>query len=216
MVRIGLGLWFAMTLGGQTPPASNPGATPRAVANMPRLLSKVEPQYSEEARKAHLQGSVSVKVVIDADGNTRDPQVVKSLGLGLDENPIAAVSKWRFQAGTKDGQPKSTFSMVEVTFRLASNWHLERADFHAPPGALRPVVQRVTDPRVSSKDAARAALSFDVDEHGVPIHIQIDSLTDENWADDAVAALKGWRFTPANQGGEPIPASCSVEFVRGN
>lgn len=84
----------------------------------PILVSKVEPEYSEEARKAKFSGAVLLSLVVGADGVPRDIHVVRQLGLGLDEKAIEAVMKWRFRPGMKGGRPVATQATVEVTFRL--------------------------------------------------------------------------------------------------
>jgi protein TonB len=84
----------------------------------PRLVHKVDPEYSEQARKSKFQGAVVLSVVVQKDGSVRDIRVVRSLGLGLDEKAIEAVRQWRFQPGEKNGQPVDVMAQVEVTFRL--------------------------------------------------------------------------------------------------
>src|SRR5579885_2233254 len=84
----------------------------------PVLISKVEPEYSEEARKAKYQGTVVLYVEVDPNGKPRNLRVVRSLGLGLDEKAIEAVNKWRFRPGYKDGHPVTVAATIEVNFRL--------------------------------------------------------------------------------------------------
>ncbi len=84
----------------------------------PALTLKVEPEYSEEARKAKFQGTVVLEIVVDEHGMPRNIRVLRPLGLGLDEKAIEAVQKWRFRAGMKDGKPVATQAQVEVNFRL--------------------------------------------------------------------------------------------------
>ncbi|MDE0620403.1 MAG: energy transducer TonB [Bryobacterales bacterium] len=84
----------------------------------PRLLDKIEPGYSEEARAAKLEGTVLLAVEVWEDGTAHNIRVVRSLGLGLDENAIDAVKKWKFSPGTKDGKPVRVSARVEVKFRL--------------------------------------------------------------------------------------------------
>lgn len=84
----------------------------------PKLLSKVEPEYSPEARKAKYQGTVLLYATIGVDGIPRDIMVVHSLGLGLDEKAVECVSKWRFKPGTRDGKPVPGTVTHEVNFRL--------------------------------------------------------------------------------------------------
>lgn len=133
----------------------------------PRITVKAEPEYSEEARQVHLDGTVILKIIIDADGKPRDLQVVRSLGLGLDEKAIAAVSKWLFRPGTKNGQPVAGPAQIEVNFRLldkdsngATRWHLARAEFHLPQGVSRPICEKVVPPNVAAdSDNASATLT---------------------------------------------------------
>jgi len=84
----------------------------------PSLVYKVEPEYSEEARKAKFQGTVVLYVVVDEKGNPRDLKVVRPLGLGLDEKAIEAVQKWRFKPGFLGGKAVAVAATIEVNFRL--------------------------------------------------------------------------------------------------
>jgi TonB family protein len=84
----------------------------------PSVIFKVEPEYSEEARKAKFQGTVILFVVVDEKGNPRDLKVIRPLGLGLDQKAIEAVEKWKFSPGKKDGKPVAVQATIEVNFRL--------------------------------------------------------------------------------------------------
>jgi TonB family protein len=84
----------------------------------PAVLVKVDPEYSEEARKAKYSGTVVLSVVVDPEGKARDIRVVKSLGMGLDEKAIEAVEKWKFKPGMKAGQAVPVRAQIEVNFRL--------------------------------------------------------------------------------------------------
>ena len=84
----------------------------------PKLIFKVEPEYSEEARKAKWQGEVVLQIVVDEHGNPKDMRVTHSLGLGLDQKAMEAVTKWRFTPGMKDGKPVPVIATIAVNFRL--------------------------------------------------------------------------------------------------
>jgi len=84
----------------------------------PRAIFQPDPEYSEEARKAKYQGTVTLIVIVGADGRPHEMRVSRSLGLGLDEKALEAVRTWRFEPARKDGQPVSVQIAVEVTFRL--------------------------------------------------------------------------------------------------
>jgi TonB family protein len=84
----------------------------------PVLVSEVMPEYSEEARKARFEGTVVLDTVIREDGSVQVRRVMRSAGFGLDEKAIAAVLKWRFKPGKKDGAPVAVALNVEVRFNL--------------------------------------------------------------------------------------------------
>ena len=84
----------------------------------PSLLSKVEPQYSDEARAAKLQGTEKVYAEIGPDGFAHNVTVVMGVGLGLDEKGVEAIKQWKFTPGTKDGQPVTVAVNIEINFRL--------------------------------------------------------------------------------------------------
>lgn len=84
----------------------------------PRLLHKVEPEYSEEARKASYQGTVLLAVEVWEDGLAHNIRVLRSLGLGLDEKAVEAVKRWKFAPGKKDGKPVRVAAQIQVNFRL--------------------------------------------------------------------------------------------------
>jgi TonB family protein len=86
--------------------------------SQPQLISKVDPEYSEEARKAKYNGTVTLSIVVNTDGRAEDIKVTKSIGMGLDEKAVEAVQKWRFKPGMKSGAAVKTRAVVEVNFRL--------------------------------------------------------------------------------------------------
>jgi protein TonB len=89
------------------------------VISQPACLHCPEPPYSDEARKAKLQGSVTLRVLISADGRALRIQVVKGLGSGLDEQAVQAIRAWHF-APARDArrQPVPTWVTIETRFQL--------------------------------------------------------------------------------------------------
>ncbi|HSU57906.1 MAG TPA: TonB family protein [Bryobacteraceae bacterium] len=84
----------------------------------PVLVSKVEPEYTQDARAAKYQGSVLLYAEIGPDGLAHNIAVRHGLGLGLNEKAIQAISLWRFKPSSKDGQPVAVSANIEVNFRL--------------------------------------------------------------------------------------------------
>ncbi len=84
----------------------------------PKVLSKVDPVYTPEARDAKIEGTVVLKCVIGEDGRAGAIEVTRSLDAGLDTNAMAALAQWQFEPGRKDGKPVKVQATIEVNFRL--------------------------------------------------------------------------------------------------
>jgi TonB family protein len=84
----------------------------------PKVLEKSEPKYTDEARAAKLEGTVTLTLVIGTDQRAHDVKVTKSLDPGLDANAISSIETWRFQPGTKNGKRVPVRAAVEINFRL--------------------------------------------------------------------------------------------------
>jgi protein TonB len=84
----------------------------------PTVLYKVEPEFSEEARKAKYQGTVVLSIEVDASGSPRNVRVVRGAGLGLDEKAIEAVARWRFRPAQRAGRAVLASALIELSFHL--------------------------------------------------------------------------------------------------
>ena len=87
---------------------------------LPRVLHEERPQYTSDAMRAKVQGTVLLECVVRPDGGVGDVQVVRSLDptFGLDQQAIAAAKKWRFAPGTRLGEPVPVLITIELTFTL--------------------------------------------------------------------------------------------------
>jgi TonB family protein len=84
----------------------------------PSLILKINPEFTEEARAAKLNGSVLLSIVVDTDGGATNIHVLKGLGMGLDEKAVEAVAKWKFRPGMKGGVPVNVYAQVQVNFQI--------------------------------------------------------------------------------------------------
>ena len=86
----------------------------------PRILREVKPQYTADAMRAKVQGTVLLECVVLADGTVGRVDVVKSLDptFGLDSEAVKAARQWRFQPGTRFGEPVNVLVTIELTFTL--------------------------------------------------------------------------------------------------
>jgi TonB family protein len=86
----------------------------------PRILREVKPQYTADAMRAKVQGTVLLECVVLPDGTVGRVDVVKSLDptFGLDQEAVKAAKQWRFQPGTRLGEPVAVLVTIELTFTL--------------------------------------------------------------------------------------------------
>jgi protein TonB len=84
----------------------------------PQLIFAPDPEFSDEARRAKFQGVCVVSVVVDVQGNPQQVQVVRHLGMGLDQKAVDAVKQYRFKPATLQGKPVPVEVNIEVTFRI--------------------------------------------------------------------------------------------------
>jgi TonB family protein len=187
----------------------------------PFVVAKAQPEYTEEARLARLEGSVLLSVVVDAAGQPSDIQVDRPLGLGLDERAVENVRHWQFKPGTKAGIAVAVRVNQEVFFHTRRNlwdWHAVRAIFVPPDGAARPVVIKTKFPAtVDEEENASVTIAFQVGRNGVPMNASVLKSSNTKWEKDLLAALReGWRFRPGTQDGKTLVVRAWFEFVRGS
>jgi protein TonB len=84
----------------------------------PVIIYQPEPEFSEEARKAKFMGVVTVSLIVDATGKPQNVKVTRGVGMGLDENAVAAVKQYRFKPATENGKPVAVYLNVEVNFEI--------------------------------------------------------------------------------------------------
>jgi TonB family protein len=130
LLKITLALYLAAAVVGvsrvhaQEQPSSNTQNSPDTVPlfkmgqgiTAPRAIYQPEPEFSDQARAAHYQGTCVLSIVVGEDGKPRDIKVTTPLGMGLDEKAVEAVSKWQFEPARKDGTPVPVRVLVEVDF----------------------------------------------------------------------------------------------------
>ena len=87
---------------------------------LPTVIREVKPQYTAEAMRAKVQGTVLLECIVLPDGSVGNVEVVRSLDstFGLDQEAIKAAKQWRFRPGTRFGEPVAVIVTIELTFTL--------------------------------------------------------------------------------------------------
>ena len=84
----------------------------------PVVVKRVAPQYTPDAMRAKVEGTVGLECVVETDGSTSGIRVIKALDPGLDEEAVKALRLWTFEPGKKDGKPVRVRITLEMTFTL--------------------------------------------------------------------------------------------------
>ncbi len=85
----------------------------------PAVLLNPDPDYTEEARKLRIEGSVLIQAIVRKDGSVDGFQIIRSLGHGLDASAVQTIgAKWRFKPAQLNGVPVDVRVDFEVSFHL--------------------------------------------------------------------------------------------------
>jgi protein TonB len=91
----------------------------QAGVTLPRCVYCPDPQYTDEAREAKMQGKVTLRVLVGADGRAAQVKITQGIGMGLDDRAVQAVRGWKF-APARDAARRNVpaWVTIEVVFRL--------------------------------------------------------------------------------------------------
>ncbi len=84
----------------------------------PVEIYRIEPEFSEEARKAKIGGDMLINPWVDRSGRVTHVSVVRGLGIGLDEKAIEAVRQFRFKPAMENGKPVTVEINIDVNFQI--------------------------------------------------------------------------------------------------
>jgi TonB family protein len=191
----------------------------------PAVIYKKDPDYSEEARKAHFSGGVvALQLVVGADGLAHDIKVTRPLGLGLDEKAVEAVSVWRFRPGVKQGNPVAVMATIEVNYRLFLNppaqpdhsvWQISRLVFDSA-ATTRPVLTQFHLPDGPSPDGdVRIPFKLNVDKSGHVTDVSTEGASDPVLTAPLQEAVRKWKFDVPPQS-NATSFSATLDLTHGN
>ena len=121
---LGPGDGRSYNMGGGVPrlgTGTNPNEPSTNVDSEPMLLNRPQPNYTEEARKNKIQGTVRVRIKVGTDGRVNRGSIVRGLPDGLDERALQAAHRMQFKPAMKDGRPVAFWLIVEIEFNLRND-----------------------------------------------------------------------------------------------
>ncbi len=84
----------------------------------PEIIHQVQPRYSEQARRAGVQGTAIVEAVIDEQGNVTNVRLIRGLPMALDQAAMQAVQQWKFKPARLNGRPVKVYYTLTVNFTI--------------------------------------------------------------------------------------------------
>jgi TonB family protein len=100
-----------------------PGVTP------PKVISRIFPEFSDEARRRKVSGVATLSLIVDAKGNPTNVHLFHSIAdevgpndrdaaLSLDQKAVEAVAKYKFSPATYEGKPVPIEIKMQITFQI--------------------------------------------------------------------------------------------------
>jgi TonB family protein len=197
-----------------------------------QAVSQPQPVYPAEVKAAHIQGTVTLRAVISKDGSV-ERLVVVSGPKELVRSAIDAVSQWKYKPYLLNGQPVEVETTINVNYTLpdaspapnpspspdaSPNPSPSPQSNAAPAGSGKSMPEPVykMQPKYTAK--ARKAkvqgivlVAMVVDTQGVPADVKVIKGLDPKLDENAVKAVKAYRFKPAVENGKPVAKPIKVE-----
>ena len=199
---------------------------PEPVGGMEAIMNEIA--YTEEAKEAGVEGRVIVQFVVDAEGNVRQPEVVRGLGSGLDEAAVDALEAVEWRAGEQNNEPVHVQMAFPVTFRLSDaetrsseatasvpfagdEVFVVVEDMPAPVGGAASIQERITYPDMAKRAGVegRVVVQFVVDTDGTPRDLQVVRGIGGGADEEALRVIQETTFTPGMQRGRAVPVRMS-------
>lgn len=89
---------------------------PELIGGLAELQSNI--RYPEQARRAGIEGRVYVQFIVNEEGEVENPQVIRGIGGGCDEEALRAVRQAQFRPGMQRGRPVRVQYSLPIVFRL--------------------------------------------------------------------------------------------------
>jgi TonB family protein len=185
--------------------------------------------YPYDVKPRKVPGVTVLSVVVGTDGAAHSIEVLRSHGDGFDASAINAVKLCRFAPGTLDGKPVPVHMAVRVPFHAS---HVQAVpalvigEWDVDPASIKPVKHAAsyTPPipihlatadfgEADSKGAypAVALVSVLVNTDGLPTEVRVVRGLAFGTDEEAVDAVKRYRFIPATEKGKVVAARRNVE-----
>ena len=198
-------------------------------AIQPLLVKEVTPSYPAQLKGTGIEGTVRLECIVREDGTTGEARVIAAVHPVLDREALKALGEWRYLPARKDGKPVPMRVDVEIVFlrepdsgpegREPKGPLLGSPDVHEPGnGVTMPTVVRERKPSYTAGAMragvrGRVKLECVVLPDGTVGHVRILKRLHPDQDEEAVRALRQWRFKPGAKDGVAVPVRVEVEMT---
>jgi TonB family protein len=185
------------------------------------LLSKPTPIYPERAKEAHVQGPVILHAFISKTGTIKRLEVISGNSM-LANAAVDAVQHWTYKPFLLNGEP------VEVETSITVNFSLDDSSKTTEQSVGTDVIEKIggavsapvkikgrnpmyTELARQDKVNGSVMVSLIVDKDGLPQKVHVTRGLGDGLDENAVEAVKQWRFKPAMKDGNPVAVAMSME-----
>jgi protein TonB len=191
----------------------------------PKLLHEVKPEYPPSAMFAAAQGVVTLECVVGTDGGVTDIKVTRPLHAALDEAAAAALAKWRFLPGTREGKAVAVRVDVEISFALRDAPQERKGPPLGSPdvlkkedGVVMPTVVKDVKPTYTAqamRDGAQGSVKMEavVLPDGTVGDVRVTQRLNPDLDEQALRAIRQWTFKPGTKDGVAVPVQVDVEMT---
>jgi len=188
------------------------------------IIRKPEPVYPPDAKAARVQGSVVLHFTVTKTGTVENLTVVRGPE-ELRQGAIDTVKQWKYRPYQQDDEPIEKETSIAVSYMLDDLAEVVAGPIPAadetvvvakktgviPPVAIYQPKPDYTELATKDKVEGTAVISLVVDEHGLPQHLKVSRGLGDGLDENAIKALKQYRFNPAMDHGKPVAAYLNIE-----
>jgi TonB family protein len=185
--------------------------TSREVTKKAVVYHKPEPNFTVEARKNDLEGTVRLRLVLGSDGKVSQLTVVKGLPDGLTEEAIKAARAIRFTPAQKDGRNVSQWVVIEYNFNIY--YDEDDREITRKAVILEKPTPGYTDEARSKGTQGKVVLSVILTRDGKVGGVEVVKGLPDGLTQKAIEAARAIRFQPAEASGRPVSVLRNVEYI---
>jgi TonB family protein len=193
---------------------------------MPKPIRRFDPEYPEILLSNSMRGEVLVEFVVSSTGSVAESKVIRSTHPAFDEPALEAIRKWKFEPGTRNGEPVNIRMQQPISFQVNSprggqdaytiskkkqNESTPEILRYDTPAKVRGVIVPVYPYELRRDEVkGKAVATFVVNEAGAVAHVEIAEATRPEMGLALAAAIEQFSFDPALKDGKPT--LCVLRF----